>query len=45
MSGKLTVGQKIESTVVAINGDTVFIDLSAKWALSMRRNLSVATES
>ena len=30
MLGKLTVGQKIESTVVAINGDTVFIDLSAK---------------
>lgn len=30
MFEKLTPGQEIESTVVAINGDTVFIDMSAK---------------
>lgn len=30
MFEKLTPGQEIESTVVAINGDTIFIDLSAK---------------
>lgn len=30
MFEKLTPGQEIESTVVAVSGDTVFIDLSAK---------------
>ncbi len=30
MFEKLTPGQEIESTIVAINGDTVFIDLNAK---------------
>ena len=30
MFEKLTPGQEIESTIVAINGDTVFIDMSAK---------------
>lgn len=30
MFEKLTPGQEIESTVVAINGDTVFIDMNAK---------------
>lgn len=30
MFEKLTPGQKIESAVVAINGDTVFVDLNAK---------------
>ena len=30
MFEKLVPGQEIESTVVAINGDTIFIDMSAK---------------
>ena len=30
MFEKLTPGQEIESTIVAISGDTVFIDMSAK---------------
>lgn len=30
MFEKLTPGQEVETTVVAINGDTVFIDMSAK---------------